>query len=241
MRLHILTLNPQLHRAFFAQGMFARAQERKVFTQNIIDIRPYGLGKYKQVDDTPYGGGSGMLLRADVLANCIRGENVVGYTVLPSPRGKVLTQSIVQKLAQKQSICLICPKYEGVDQRFINSYVDEEISLGDYVINSGDIAALVLIEAVIRIHPNFMNNPESVRTESFEQNLLESDQYTKPAVWESIPVPPALQSGHHQNILKWTQNQALWETFLRRRDLFARQTLSREQIAALWELYFMRG
>lgn len=235
MLFEIITLNPLLFESFFKTGLMKRAVANQVLSYTLLGLRKYGEGRLKKVDDTPYGGNAGMLLKTNVLGECLaecKGEQVV----LMSPRGKVLTRSVVKSLLAKNVLTFISGYYEGVDQRFIDKYVDEEISIGDYVLVNGDLACQVVIEAISRYLPGFMNNPGSVIDESFEDGLLEYDQYTKPLVArnecdqdEGVTVPTVLQSGNHQAIRDWNHRSALINTYRRRPDLFKKKNLNKNQ------------
>ena len=184
-----------------------------------VNIRDYALDKYGSVDDTPCGGGAGMIMRADVLGQAIKAEYKGGRIIYMSPRGKPLTQSKVRELSKEDTLTIVCGRFEGVDQRVLDAYEIEEISIGDYILTGGEQAAQIMLDAVVRLLPGVLGNSSSLEDESFENFLLEHDQYTRPVVWEGREVPEILLSGHHENIAKWRKAQSLEITERRRPDL----------------------
>lgn len=220
----IITLYPEMFPGFLGFSLAAKARNKGLWDLNTIQLRDFALDKHRSVDDTPSGGGAGMVMRADILAKAIDSISTEELTdrslILLSPRGKPLTQARVKSLAQSKGAVLICGRFEGVDQRLIDSRNIEEISIGDYILSGGETAALVLLDAVIRLLPGVMGNLESAESESFEQNLLEYPHYTRPAIFEGKTIPSVLTSGNHQEIAKWRKSQAIKITQERRPDLW---------------------
>ncbi|MEP2981480.1 MAG: tRNA (guanosine(37)-N1)-methyltransferase TrmD [Lentilitoribacter sp.] len=220
----ILTLYRDMFPGFLGQSMSGRAIDRGDVEINTINIRDFAEGKHRNVDDTPSGGGAGMVLRADVVA---RGVDSLPDDnrprLLMSPRGKPLTQSRVRELAKGEGVVIICGRFEGVDQRVIDGRELEEVSIGDYILSGGEPAALIVLDAIIRLLPGVMGNSESGEFESFENDLLEHPHYTRPQEFEGAEIPQVLQSGNHKKIDEWrkAQSQALTEE--RRPDLLKRK------------------
>ncbi len=191
---------------------------------NIVNIRDFTLDKHNKVDDTPYGGGAGMVMKADVIGGAVQSIKKPGRKIYLSPRGRVLNQKLVKELATEKDLTLLCGRYEGVDQRVLDGCDFEEISIGDYVLTGGEMAAYVLLDAVIRLIPSVLGNKETTAEESFENDLLEYPHYTRPAIWtdpkgNEHSVPEVLSSGNHQKIKEWRDEQALKITQERRPDL----------------------
>ncbi len=215
---NILTLFPQLFPGPLAHSVIGRAREENAWDLNVRDIRDYATDKYRTVDDTVYGGGSGMVLKPDILAsaidNCFDNEYDIIYL---SPRGKLLNQSISREYSQKKGLNIICGRFEGIDERIFLEYSIQEVSIGDYVLTSGDIAAYILLDACIRQLPGVIEDTEALSQESFGigagyENLLEYPQYTKPSEWRGHKVPEVLLSGNHKNIKEWRKEQAIAKT-----------------------------
>ncbi len=220
----ILTLYPAMFPGPLAHALAGRALERGDWSLAAHDIREHAADKHFTVDDTPAGGGAGMVLRADVLGRAIDGVDKPGPKLLMSPRGKPLTQARVRELAAGPGVTLVCGRFEGVDQRVIDARGLEEVSVGDYILAGGEMAAFVLLDAIIRLLPGVMGNRTSGDHESFEtgaggRQLLEHPHYTRPAVWEGIEIPPVLTSGNHSAIDRWRLQQAEALTRERRPDL----------------------
>lgn len=223
-RASVLTLYPDMFPGPLGHSLAGRALERGDVLIETMQIRDFGEGRHHAVDDTPSGGGAGMVLRADVLARAIDAASPEGDTrprLLMSPRGKPLTQARVRDLAAGPGAVIVCGRFEGVDQRVIEARGLEEVSAGDYILSGGEIAALALLDAVIRLLPGVMGNAESGSEESFESGLLEHPHYTRPAEWEGRAIPDVLISGNHQKIAEWRRRQALALTEDRRPDLMA--------------------
>ncbi len=222
---NILTLFPDMFPASLGQSLSGKALEKDLWSYDAINIRDFAEGTHKSVDDTPFGGGAGMIMRADIIEKALLSTQNTGRKIYLSPRGKPLTQSVVKDLSQTENITLLCGRYEGVDQRVLDAHDFEEISIGDYVLSGGEPAALILMDAVIRLLPDVMGNDKTADEESFSNGLLEYPHYTKPAEWtdanEQIhKVPETLTSGHHVNIKKWRQQQSEDITQKNRKDLW---------------------
>ena len=232
MRFDIMTLFPESVDAMLNVSILGRAQERGFLTIMTHQIRDYTTNKQMQVDDYPYGGGRGAVMQADPLYRCwdhIR--EVTGdphpHTIFLSPCGRTFDQSVARELKEKwDHIVLVCGHYEGVDQRFLDECVDEEISLGDFVLTGGEIPAMAVADAVCRLVPGVLSDPECFIEESHWDGLLECPQYSRPEVWHDKRVPPILLSGHHANIAKWRRKQAILRTRDRRPDMYEKLDLS---------------
>jgi tRNA (guanine37-N1)-methyltransferase len=224
----VLTLFPAMFPGFLGQSLAGQALEKGLWSLKTLDIRDFAEDKHRTVDDTPFGGGAGMVLRPDVLDRALATarQEFAGRVIYLSPRGRVLNQALVTELAEGPGTILLCGRYEGVDQRVLDAHQAEEVSVGDYVLSGGEPAALVLLDACIRLLPGVMGNAETVTEESFSgAGLLEYPHYTRPADWQGRKVPEVLLSGHHGNIAAWRRAQAeavtrerrpdLWEKYLR--------------------------
>jgi tRNA (guanine37-N1)-methyltransferase len=218
----ILTLYPGMFPGPLGLSLAGRALERGDCLLDLIQIRDFATDKHSTVDDTPAGGGAGMVLKADVLARAIDHASPDGDSrprLLMSPRGKPLKQERVRELAAGEGVVFVCGRFEGVDQRVIDARNLEEVSIGDYILSGGEVAATVVLDAIIRLLPGVMSNVESGIHESFEHGLLEHPHYTRPAVWEGHAIPPVLTSGDHQKVARWQRDMALDLTRQRRPDL----------------------
>ncbi len=223
----IVTLFPEAFPGTLGLSLTGKALQEGLWRLGTVDLRPFGEGRHRNVDDTPAGGGAGMVMRADILGRAIdhtmrgvpddRGRWPLIYL---SPRGRPFTQARAQALSEAEGMTLICGRFEGVDERVIEHYGIEEISIGDYVLTGGEIAAQVLIDATVRLIPRVLGNQASVEEESFSDGLLEHPQYTRPTVWKGREVPEVLLSGHHANIDRWRKAQAERLTQERRPDLW---------------------
>lgn len=221
---NLLTLFPDMFPGFLGQSLAGRALERGDWSYNTVQIRDFGEGKHQTVDDTPFGGGAGMVMRADILEKALLSVPDAGRKIYMSPRGKVLDQPLVKELAATPALTILCGRYEGVDQRVLDAHGFEEISIGDYVLSGGEVAALTLMDACIRLLPGVMGNEATPEEESFSNGLLEYPHYTRPAEWVSSDgqtraVPDVLKSGNHAEIAKWRHRQSLSLTRERRPDL----------------------
>jgi tRNA (guanine37-N1)-methyltransferase len=215
----IYTIFPEIFPGFLGYSLTGKALENGKWHLQTVNIRDYAFDKHGSVDDTPCGGGAGMIMRPDVLGNALEHNHKGGRLIYMSPRGKPLTQKLVRKLAQEEDLSIICGRFEGVDERVLEAYDVEEISIGDYILTGGEQAAQIMLDAIVRLLPGVLGNEESTADESFENILLEHPQYTRPVEWEGRTVPDILLSGHHQNIARWRHEQALEITKQRRPDL----------------------
>ena len=225
-----MTLFPEMCEAVLSESIIGRARERGFVDIHCVNIRDFTADKHNRVDDAPYGGGMGMLMQAQPIYDCYQSlcENAEErpHLVYMSPQGQTLTQEKVKSLAQMPHLVLLCGHYEGVDERILDEIVDEEISIGDYVLTGGELPAMVLADAVCRMLDGVLPNDEAKSLESHYNGLLEYPQYTRPPVWHGVSVPDVLLSGHHENIEKWRHEQSLLRTFLRRPDLLETAELS---------------
>jgi len=217
----VFTLYPEVFPGPLSKGLYGKALSKDLWNLKIVNIRDAAEDKHKTVDDTPYGGGSGMLLKADVLAksldqNKIEGERIVYL----SPKGKKFDQKYAQELSNEKSVSFICGHFEGVDERVLTTRNIEEISIGDYILSGGETATFVLIDSILRLLPGVLGNENSKKDESFENGLLEYPQYTKPQIWEEKSVPEVLLSGDHSKIKDWRLSQSEAITRDRRPDLW---------------------
>ena len=217
----VFTLYPEVFPGPLSKGLYGKALSKNLWNLNIVNIRDAAEDKHKTVDDTPYGGGSGMLLKPDVLAKSLDQNEIKGGRIIYlSPKGKKFDQNYAQELSDEKSISLICGHFEGVDERVLSTRNIEEISIGDYVLSGGETAAFVVIDSVLRLLPGILGNENSKIDESFENGLLEYPQYTKPQIWEEKSVPEVLLSGDHSKIKDWRLSQSEAITRDRRPDLW---------------------
>lgn len=221
MRIDIATLFPEMCERVLDESIIGRARKRDLITVCCHNIRDYTEDKHRRVDDTPYGGGMGMVMQAEPIYNCFNKvtEGRKPHVIYMSPKGSVLTQKKAIELSRMDDIFIICGHYEGVDQRVLDKIVDEEISIGDYVLTGGELPALVLVDTVARMCEGVLSSAECFEEESHFNGLLEYPQYTRPEVWEGEAVPPVLLTGHHKNIAAWRREQSLEITRERRPDL----------------------
>ena len=217
----VFTLYPEVFPGPLAKGLYGKALFNKLWNLEVINIRDSATDKHKTVDDTPYGGGTGMLIKADVLANSLDQKVKKGERIFYlSPKGKKFDQKLAQELAKEKSISLICGHFEGVDERVLTTRNIEEISIGDYILSGGETAALVVLDSILRLLPGVIGNDKSSLDETFENGLLEYPQYTKPQIWEEKSVPDVLLSGDHSKIKDWRLSQSEAITRVRRPDLW---------------------
>ena len=227
MKFDVLTLFPEMFEPL-NQSIIGRAVKEKLIEINLINIRDFSKDKHKKVDDTPYGGGSGMVMKADVIYEAYKSiRNKKAKVIYMSPQGKVLNQNKVVELSKEKHLIILCGHYEGIDQRVIDKIVDEEISIGDYVLTGGELPAMVLIDSVSRYIEGVLNENSTIE-ESFSQGILEYPQYTRPEIFEGEKIPEILQSGHHENINKWRREEALKNTYYKRPELLKNVNLSEE-------------
>ncbi len=233
----ILSICPQILGGLLASPLIERGRQRGNFVVHVVDLRDLVEGCYRKVDDSPYGGGAGMVLRCEPVARALgqlRGQAPGLHAVSLTPSGKPYTQADARRLARLESLALVCGHYEGMDER-IASLVQEEISIGDYVLSGGEIPAMVVADSLSRLMEGALKRG-SLLEEAFDEDRLEYPQYTRPAVFEGMAVPEVLLSGHHENIERYRRQQALLRTWERRRDLLERRPLSREEWLLLWEV-----
>lgn len=220
MHFNILTVFPEMFPGTLDKGVVGRALEKNIWSYKTINIRDFAINNYGSVDDEQFGGGAGMVMRPDVLGNAIDSIEKPGKIIFFSPRGRVLNQKLVHEFAKCDTITLLCGRYEGIDQRIIDEYDIEEVSIGDYVLSGGEIAAQVFVDSVVRVLDNVIGGgTEAVQNESFEIGGLEWPLYTRPSVWRGHKVPEVLLSGHHGNIERWRKQQSDEITKERRPDL----------------------
>ncbi len=225
MKFDVLTLFPDMFSSL-GESIIGRARENKLIEINLINIRDFSKDKHKKVDDTPYGGGAGMVIRPDVVYDAYNSiKNKDAKVIYMSPKGKVLNQEKVKQLSNQKHLIIICGHYEGIDQRVLDEIVDEEISIGDYVLTGGELPAMVLIDSVSRYVKGVLND-ESTSEESFSNNLLEYPQYTRPEEFRGKKVPEVLISGHHENIKKWREEKSIEITRNNRPDLLEKNNAS---------------
>ncbi len=228
MKFDILTLFPEMFEPL-KYSIINRAAQNDLLEINLINIRDFAQNKHNQVDDTPYGGGSGMVMKADVVARAINSRKSKDSKVIyMTPKGKLLEQSKVVELSKQKHLIILCGHYEGIDQRVIDTLVDEEISIGDYVLTGGELPSMVLVDSVSRYVDGVLADG-STSEESFSNGLLEYPQYTRPEVFEGLDVPEVLKSGNHQEIAKWRRNMSIIETKKNRPDLLKKAELSDEE------------
>ena len=217
----VFTLYPEVFPGLLSKGLYGKALSKKLWDLNIVNIRDAAEDKHKTVDDTPYGGGSGMLIKADILAKSLDQNKTEGERIIYlSPKGKKFDQKYAQELSSEKSVSLICGHFEGVDERVLSTRNIEEISIGDFVLSGGETAAFVVIDSILRLLPGILGNENSKEDESFENGLLEYPQFTKPQIWEEKSVPEVLLSGDHSKIKDWRLSQSEAITRVRRPDLW---------------------
>ena len=226
MRFTVVTAFPEFVESFLSTSVIGRAASSGVLDVDVVDLRDYADGDYRQIDDYVFGGG-GMLLMAEPLARAVAAAEGPSrpYVVYPSPQGAVLHQEMVETLAGKEHLVILCGRYEGVDERFIEASVDLEVSLGDFVLTGGELPAMVLIDAVARLIPGVVGREEAVEEDSFYRGMLDTPHYTRPALWRDRPVPDPLTGGDHKAIGRWRRRQAVERTLRRRPDVVARASM----------------
>ena len=230
MRIDIITLFPEMYEAVLSESIIGRARKSGAVEIECHQLRDFAFDKHRRVDDAPYGGGMGMLMMAEPIALCF--ENICKKTnsrphfVYMSPQGKTLTQQRLKELATLENVCILCGHYEGVDERLIEEYIDEEISIGNYVLTGGELPALVLADSLSRMIPGVLSDSECFELESHYNSLLEYPQYTRPSVWRGREVPPVLMSGHHKNVEDFRREQSIIRTAQKRPDLLENADLT---------------
>ncbi len=243
MRIDIISLFPQVFLPYIKTSMMRKAEELGVIRIILHNLRDFALDKHRTTDDYPYGGGMGMVLKPEPIYNALQAvfqecgkENCPRHRViLTCPQGITFNQSLAEELAKEPHLVIICGHYEGVDER-VREWVDEEISLGDFVLTGGEIPAMAIVDAVTRLQPNVLSEETAVREESFTSGILEYPQYTRPQTFQGMEVPAVLVSGHHQQVDRWRRARALERTFFRRPDLLTREKLTDEDIKILKEI-----
>lgn len=237
MQFAVLTLFPELVQAVTQHGIVRRAIEQQTVKVNCYNPRDYTLNVHRTVDDRPYGGGPGMVMKSDCLLRAIRDvrQQHPSRLVYLSPQGEPLTQAKVQQFAQEPSLILLCGRYEGIDERIIQLEVDEECSIGDYVLSGGELGAMVLIDSITRLLPGVLGHEDSAEQDSFAEGLLDCPHYTRPELIAGLEVPAILKSGNHAAIARWRKKQMLGATWLKRPDLLAKKDLSAAEQALLNE------
>lgn len=235
MRIDIITLFPQMLETVLSESIIGRAQKKGVLEIQCHQLREYAFDKHRHVDDAPYGGGKGMLMMTQPIALCY--EDICSkldekpYFVYMSPQGSVLNQQKLIDIAEHKNICVLCGHYEGVDQRVIDELVDEEISIGDYVLTGGELPALVFVDALARMEKGVLSEDECFTKESHYDGLLEYPQYTRPQIWRNREVPEVLLSGHHENVDKWRREQSIIATAKKRPDMLKNADLTNKERA----------
>lgn len=233
MRISILTLFPEMF-SIFDHSIIGRAREKGLVNLEYYNIRDYSLNKHKKVDDYPYGGGAGMVMTPQPIIDSIKAakEKNSGKVIFLGPRGKTFNQEMAQELSKEENLIFLCGHYEGIDERTYR-HIDMEVSIGDFVLTGGEMAAIPVIDSVLRLIPGVLGKEESFMDESYSDGLLEYPQYTRPEVYEDERVPEVLLSGHHENIRKWRRKQSLLITKERRKDLYKNIQLTKEDIKIL--------
>lgn len=236
MRFAVLTIFPEMITSFLGYGIVRRAIERSLINVRMLDIRDFAEGRHRVTDDRPYGGGCGMVMKPEPLAKAIaaaKKETPAVRTVLLSPQGKTFDRNLARALAMEQGLILVCGRYEGVDERIVLTLIDEEISIGDYVLTGGELAAATIIDAVTRLIPGVLGGEDSAAMDSFEAGLLEHAHYTRPETFNGENVPEVLLSGNHREIENWRLESALTRTLLKRPDLLRKKALNDREIGIL--------
>ena len=239
MRFDVITLFPEMFDAITKHGITSRALEKKIYSLHVINPREFTTDNHKTVDDRPYGGGPGMVMLAEPLAQAIKAakaSNVAAKVIHLSPRGTPLTHEKVMQLSQQQGLILLASRYEGVDERLLDTLVDEEISIGDYVLSGGELPAMALIDALVRQLPGALGDADSAIEDSFVNGLLDCPHYTRPEEYEGKCVPKVLLSGNHAKIREWRLKQSLLLTRAKRPDLLAARPLTKEEARLLKEI-----
>lgn len=223
MRIDVITLFPGMFPPVLGESIMGRAQEKECLSLAVHDLRDWSGNRHRKVDDKPFGGGPGMVMRAAPVVEAVeavrQGSDHPGRLIIPGPQGRRFDQSLAHALAQEERLVFVCGHYEGIDERVYDYLQPEEISIGDYVLTGGELAVMVIVDAVVRLLPGVLGSAESLEHESFEQNRLDYPHYTQPAQWRGLAVPEVLRSGHHGQVDAWRQAQALSRTRQRRPDL----------------------
>jgi len=231
MKIDIVTIFPEMFTSVFEFGIIQKARQKGLLDINCVDLRQFAEDRHRTVDDRPFGGGEGMVFKVEPLSEAIRtlqSHTAASRVIYLTPQGKVLDQAIVSTLASRDHMILICGRYEGIDQRIIDLFVHEEISIGDYILSGGEIPAMVLVDSVVRHIPGVVGHPDSIRNESFEMGLLDCPMYTRPADFEGHKVPEVLLSGNHKEIKAWRHEKALEKTARNRPDLLSKSEIKKK-------------
>ena len=250
MDIHIITLFPRMFDGPFGESIIKKAEEKGLIRIYMHNLRDFGIGKRKNTDDYSYGGGGGMVIKIEPVYKALekikgillppdkedRTKNKNGKTILLSPQGEIFTEEKAKKLAKESFLIFICGHYKGTDERIRENLVDEEISIGDYILTGGEIPTIVMVDAIVRLIPGVVGNEESLKLDSFYQNLLEGPLYTRPVNFKGMRVPDVLLSGNHQRILLWRRKEALRRTYVRRSYLLDRISLTEEDKTLLEEI-----
>lgn len=246
MNIHIMTLFPEMVMGGLNTSITGRAISKGILSIEAVNIRDYAFNKHNSVDDYPYGGGAGMLMQAEPVYQCYQAivdkihrqsgagselctEKKKPRVLYMSPQGKTFTQGMAEELAQEEELIFLCGHYEGIDERVLDEIVTDYVSIGDYVLTGGELPAMVMVDAVSRMVPGVLHNDVSAEFESFQDNLLEYPQYSRPEIWHEKQVPPVLLSGHHANIEKWRREQSVIRTAMNRPDLLEKANLTEEE------------
>jgi tRNA (guanine37-N1)-methyltransferase len=236
MDIAVLTILPEMFASFWEHGIVRRAVEAGILSASAVNIRDFASGRHKNTDDMPYGGGSGMVMKPEPLAAAIRASKdkiSEAHTIYLTPQGRPFTQKIADELSSYKGLIFVCGRYEGIDERICQNFIDDEISIGDFVLTGGELAAMVIIEAVIRLIPGALGGDDSAEKDSFADGLLEHAHYTRPSIFEDQEVPEVLLSGHHARIEQWRLETSLIRTFLKRPDLLKNRKMSKQEIRIL--------
>jgi tRNA (guanine37-N1)-methyltransferase len=240
MQFVVLTLFPELIQAFWDNGILRRAIAGGAIAAEAIGVRDYAAGRHRVTDDRPYGGGCGMVMKPEPLAKALRvarRKAPQAITVLLSPQGPAFDQAMAEQLAQRPGLILVCGRYEGIDERISDQFIEMELSIGDFVLTGGEVAAMAVMDAVTRLLPGVLGNEDSAEQDSFRHQRLDHAHYTRPPLFEGQAVPEVLLSGHHDRIARWRQSDALWRTLVKRPDLLYQGPLSDEEMALLGAWY----
>lgn len=238
MKFHIMTLFPEMVEQGLRTSIIGRAEQKGLLSIQAVNIRDYAFNKHQSVDDYPYGGGAGMLMQAEPVYQCYKAvcqetkEGLEGKKprlVYLSPQGRTFNQNIAEEFAQEEELILLCGHYEGIDERVLEEIVTDYVSIGDYVLTGGELAAMVMVDAIARLVPGVLHNDVSAEFESFQDHLLEYPQYSRPEIWHDKQVPPILLSGHHANIEKWRREQSIIRTARNRPDSLEKAELTEKE------------
>lgn len=230
-KVNILTLYPEIYPGYLSYSLLGKALEKKIWELNIYNLRDFGEGKHKTVDDRPFGGGAGMIIKPDILGNAIDETLIKNHDrqslVYLSPKGKPFKQIDAKRFSQSAGVSILCGHFEGIDQRILDTYEIEEISMGDYILSGGEVASFAFLDSILRLLPGVLGNEVSVEDESFSNDLLEYPQYTKPQEYKNIKVPDVLLSGNHEEIEKWRKEKSIEITKKNRPDLIKKEKIKK--------------